>query len=170
MSGFGMRTGPAQGFDFQSRRLGPAQHLARLAGGFLAQAMIDGDDDAAAGGAFSSPSRASRCISAMESPPPETATAPGQGAPAAMSPSIAAAKCASRDSAADGFAGVRALAEDGGRSVRIFRRERGKSGATFLLLAGGDQRLAELEHAIGRARAEVGYFLITSAKARAALP
>src|ERR1700709_726024 len=40
--------------------------------------------------------RAKRCISATESPPPETATAPGHGAPAARSCSMLWAKAISR--------------------------------------------------------------------------
>src|SRR5689334_9255469 len=93
---------------------------------------------------------ARRCMSATESPPPETATAPGQGAPVATIASMASMKRVSRGSAADGFARLAALREDSGCRVWVFCRERGKSGATFLFLARRDQRLAKLQHAIGR--------------------
>src|SRR5262249_15513458 len=107
----------------------------------------------------SSAQRARRCINAMESPPPETATMPGHGAPAARRSSIAAKNAASRACfAAVRLARVGPLVEDGFAGLRIFCPERGKGGATFGFLARRDQRLAKLEHGIGRAR-RVGIFL-----------
>src|SRR6185312_9709525 len=86
---------------------------------------------------------ASRCISANESAPPDTATAPGHGAGA----------IARANSVAGSFALARRLARDLLGSVRVFAGERAKGHAAFFDLTHRDQRLAELEHASGTARA-----------------
>src|SRR5580692_11069465 len=87
---------------------------------------------------------ASRSMSALESPPPETATAPGQGAPCASVRAIAAAKSAARLAslisalAATGFAHGFDLAEHHLRCVGIFRRQCAERRAAFVFLVHRD--------------------------------
>src|SRR6185437_2263514 len=104
-------------------------------------------------GSFRAPGQtARRCISATESPPPETATAPGHRLP---SPAMDVAKrAASAASAAGGrFAIALRRGEDRVGGLRVFGFDRAKGGATFLLLSHRDQRLAELEHRVRGAAA-----------------
>src|SRR5882672_5852147 len=100
----------------------------------------------------SSHQSANKCISATESPPPETATA---ARPFGVKPSRLRARknlaLRSRfESAAFvvGALGPRAR-RDGRRSVGIFCGERDKGGTAFFHLAEFEQRKAELQHAFG---------------------
>src|SRR5579872_5877827 len=98
---------------------------------------------------------ARRCIKARESPPPDSATAPGHGAP---SPCMASAKarlrppgffCWALDSLTAGcFARAGCRGERGGGRFGVFGLERGKSGASSAGLPLGDQRLAQLQHTV----------------------
>src|SRR5262245_48101522 len=98
-----------------------------------------------------------RCNRASESPPPESATAPGQGAPASRSSSSIVVKRDERPALALALAGrfarARRLLDEALRGARIFLLERDKGGAAFLLLARGKQGLAELYQAFRRAGA-----------------
>src|SRR5438105_1289135 len=95
---------------------------------------------------------ASRKSRARESAPPETPTAPGHTAPSASTCSISCANSRAEiaSAAAVRFAFGERLIGDGFRSGRILVRERGKSSAAFLFLIHRKQRLAELQHAVGR--------------------
>src|SRR5581483_9204865 len=103
--------------------------------------------------AFAQP--ASKCISARESPPPDTATAPGhifwESGPCAASRSIAAAKSASSLLAAGGFARAGRFREGRGGRFGITGLERAKCGAASAGLAFGQKRLAKPQHTVGTA-------------------
>src|SRR5450432_3656485 len=90
---------------------------------------------------------ASRCISARESPPPDTATA--MCPPSCIQ---AVAKESSRLFCAGGLAQAGGRGERRVRGVRVFRLEETKRGAAFRFLAQRQERLGELEHSVGRAR------------------
>src|ERR1700761_125949 len=90
---------------------------------------------------------ASRCISARESPPPDTATAQCEAAGASWA-AIASANF-SASLFAGGFAEVGRLAEDLRAGVRIFRLDEAKRGAAFGFLTHRHERLGELEHSLG---------------------
>ena len=113
---------------------------------------------------------ANSCISATESPPPETAIARSLRAGEKPSSRQRVAEPAPADRAhlhlLSGPARF-SRAPDAWRSIGIFRGERGKSGTTFLHLAHFEQCQSELQHAFGRAL-RFGYFFISSAKSRAA--
>src|SRR5690242_10996716 len=104
---------------------------------------------------------------ARESPPPDTATAAGQGGPSSANTAAkwlsksadlpAGARCAATASlpglrlfTASAFARFGRAGDDRLGGVRVFRREGGKSGTTFLFLTHRDQRLCQLQHTIRR--------------------
>src|SRR5882724_6141592 len=95
---------------------------------------------------------ANRCIRAMESPPPETASAQG-AAGEIPSRSNARSNRTTRLLTRSAALVIGALAPgargDGRRGVRIFCGERDKGGTTFLHLTQFEQRKSELEHSFG---------------------
>src|SRR6266702_7199940 len=104
---------------------------------------------------FSRAKRCSRCISAMDSPPPDTAMAHGGGAWSAMACANAASSppATGEDLLAAGrLAEARRAGEGLRRRAGIFRLDETKRGAAFRFLAHRHEGLGQLEHSVGRAR------------------
>ena len=98
---------------------------------------------------------AARCISATESPPPDTASAKGAFSGEPSSSRAAANRARDQLRRQPHIASRRSLRgarRDRGTGLRIFRRERGKGGTAFIHLAQLRTGQAELEHAVRRAR------------------
>src|SRR5207247_5530943 len=105
---------------------------------------------------------------ASESAPPETATAPGHSPPCPRTTPIESANsaCEIASAATGGFAGVERLIGDGFRSGRVLVRKRAKGSAAFLFLIHCEQRLAEFQHAVGRALTFGIFFQLLGERAR----